>query len=204
MTTIVRRLGELSECPYRPDEKVVALTFDDAPAVNTEAVLDALARCEVAATFFVVGRSVENRPDLVRRIADEGHVVGNHSWSHPRLEELDDAAIVDEFTRTGTVVADTIGTPVQLVRPPYSMQHADRLARLLAPHGYRAVVGWSVDPEDWSDVDAATVAARVVTDLKPGAIVLLHAGPGRNRPTATAVPWIVEAVRDLGYRFVTI
>ena len=202
MTVIARRLHALPDAPYASDEKVVALTFDDAPGPNTAPVLDALAACGTPATFFVVGQNVERDPGLIARIVAEGHSVGNHSWTHTHLPELDDLTVVDEFTRTGALVTELTQRPVHLARPPFSMTHAQRLTALLEPLEYTAVVGWSVDPRDSEGHDAMTITETVVQQLQPGAIVLLHAGHNEEQSTAAAVKHIVQAAKVLGYRFV--
>jgi len=204
VTVIARRLHEMPGAPYAPDEKVVALTFDDAPGPNTAPVLDALATCGAPATFFVVGEHVERHAELMARIVDEGHAVGNHSWTHTRLEELDNQTLLDEFSRTGALANEYTHAPVHQARPPFAMTQASRLAALLEPLGYTAVVGWSVDPRDWEGHDAMTITETVVQQLQPGAIVLLHAGHGEGRSTAAAVRHTVQAGRLLGYRFVTL
>ncbi|MFN8027176.1 MAG: polysaccharide deacetylase family protein [Acidimicrobiia bacterium] len=203
MTEIARRLHALPDSPYPTDEKVAALTFDDAPGPNTAPVLDALAALGVTATFFVVGRKAERAPELLRRIVDEGHVIGNHSYEHTALGQMSDTAIRDDFARTGDIVAGITGVTMERARPPYSMSQASRLAMLLDPLGYSAVVGWSIDPRDWEGHDATAVTDHVVEQLHPCAIVLLHAGSGRDQSTAAAIPPIVKAARVLGYRLVT-
>jgi peptidoglycan-N-acetylglucosamine deacetylase len=204
VTVVARSLQQLPESPYAPDEQAVALTFDDAPGSLTGPVLDALAAARVHATFFVTGRNVEQSPELVTRIAAEGHAIANHSWSHTRLEELDDLSLIDEFARTGSLVTEITGRPVHQARPPFTMTQAHRLGTLLDPLGYSAVVGWSIDPRDWEGHDTMTITETVVEQLHPGAIILLHAGHGEGRSTAAAVKHVVQGARVLGYRFVTL
>ena len=204
MTVVARSLRQLPDSPYAADERVVALTFDDAPGPNTAPVLDALAACATAATFFVVGTDVEARPELVARIAEEGHALGNRSWTHTRLEELDDAAVVDEFARTDALVTEITGKALHRARPPSVMSQAARLAHLVQRLGYTAVVGWSIDPGDGKDHDPMAITERVVDGLVPGTIVRVHAGAGEPRSTAEAVTRIVQAGHVLGYRFVTL
>jgi len=204
VTVVARSLRQLPGSPSALDEKVVALTFDGAPGPDTEPVLDALAAGDTAATFFVRGAGVEAQPELLARIVEEGHALGNHSWTHPRLEELDDAAVVDEFARTHALVTEITGTVMRHARPPYAMSQAPRLAHLVQRLGYTAVVGWSVDPSHRNGQDAMAVTEHVIAGLVPGTIVLLHAGPGELRSTAEAVPRIVQAGHVLGYRFVTL
>jgi len=100
--------------------EAIGLTFDDGPSKWTLEVLDLLARFEARATFFVIGRRVVEQPDVVRRIAAEGHEIGNHTWSHPALAtDCDAAGIRDELGRASDAIADVVGTTPVLFRPPH-------------------------------------------------------------------------------------
>jgi peptidoglycan/xylan/chitin deacetylase (PgdA/CDA1 family) len=210
VTVVARRLHQLPGSTHPPDEKVAALTFEDAPGPDTAPVLDALAACRARGTFFVVGANTDAAPDLLRRIVGEGHAIGNQSWSGTRLEELGDAAITDAFARVDARLTQfTGGAVTRLARPPSSMAQAPRLATLVAPLGYTAVVGWSIDAADGQGRDASTITGQVVEELHPGAIVRIHAGAGTpgsgtGSATANAVARIVRAGRVLGYRFITL
>lgn len=202
---VVRRLHDLPGAASAPDEPVVALTFDDGPTEHTDEILDALAAREVRATFFVLGAAAERRPAVLERIAAVGHTIGNHSWSHPRIETLDDDDVLADFTRTHDLVAELTRQTVRWARPPYRPREAPRLARILEPLGYRAIVTWSVAPRDWATIDADAIVDDTVQALRPGAIVLLHDGGGDDRrATAAAVPRILDAGRARGYRWVAL
>lgn len=190
------------------DQPVVALTFDDGPSPHTAEVLDILARSQVKATFFVIGQNVERHPDLARRIVAEGHAIGNHTYSHPLwaaaetpgrvAQELDDAAAA---IQEATGIYPTLFRPPHGWRSPWMVHLAHRKDYL--------VVTWSVSPDDWRRPSPQVVVGRVLRQVQPGAIILLHDGletraspPMQN--TVDALPAIIERLVAQGYRFVTI
>jgi peptidoglycan/xylan/chitin deacetylase (PgdA/CDA1 family) len=151
-------------------ERVAALTFDDGPdPASTPELLDLLARHGARATFFLVGTRAARHPDLVARIADGGHAVGYHSWDHPSLPRLGQAAIARQLARTRAALGPRA---TRLMRPPYGDQSL--ASHLAARRQGLVVVGWSVDGVDWAGEPADAIAARVLEGLHPGAIVLLH------------------------------
>ena len=183
---------------YPPAVTTVALTFDDGPDPTwTPHVLDVLARHGVRATFFMLGQEVAAHPDLARRVAAEGHVVANHTWSHPHLTGLRPDQFSAEIDRTTTLLESVTGIPVTCVRPPGGAIDAgvrDQLAsRGLAP------VGWNVDSRDWSRPGAGAVTNLVLAGLQPGAVILMHDGGGDRSQTVTALTAILDAIdrRDL-------
>ncbi len=183
-----------------PDSRAVCLTFDDGPhPVYTPRVLDALARQRVTATFFVVGQMAERHPELVRRIAAEGHVLANHSWSHANPEALDAATLIDEVRRTADLIASLTGVRPALFRPPHGKLTASKLVRLWLAR--QSVVLWSVDPRDHDAGPAEAV--RTFLALHPwqgGDVVLLH---DVHEEAARLVPLTAEAVRARGLQFTT-
>lgn len=190
----------------RTSQRVMALTFDDGPdPATTPALLDTLARLGARATFFVVGSRAERYPDLIARIAAEGHEIGNHSWSHPSLPTLSSAEITTQIDRTRAALGPLGRT---LLRPPYGDQDF-RTNRIARRFGYRVVL-WSISGADWMGHDAAALADRIVGQAAPGAIVLLHdslcsfenAAYCDRSPTIEAVAKVVEALPD--YAFVTV
>ncbi|WP_213280803.1 polysaccharide deacetylase family protein [Cellulomonas hominis] len=179
--------------------RCVALTFDDGPGPDTGTLLDELAARDVPATFFVVGRQAQAYPDLVAREHAEGHVIGNHTWTHPDLRTLGPEQVADELDRTARAVADATGEPPVLVRPPYGAVD-DQLLSVLAGRGETAVL-WDVDTEDWKNRDAAETARRALDGVHPGAIVLMH---DVHPSTVQAVPALVDQLRAQGYTLVTV
>lgn len=190
----------------RTAEKALALTFDDGPdPQSTPQVLDALARLGMKATFFVIGARAARHPELIARIAAEGHEIGNHGWDHPSLPEIPPAEVAGQIARTRAALAPHGGT---LLRPPYGHQTLGTY-RAARRAGYRVVM-WSCAAADWSGDDAQTLAARVLAGAGPGSIVLLHDSlysfdDARHRdrtPTIQALERIAAGLP--GYRFVTV
>jgi peptidoglycan/xylan/chitin deacetylase (PgdA/CDA1 family) len=191
---------------------VVALTFDDGPSVWSEQILDLLAAHDAHATFFVLGAAItaETRA-TARRIVEQGSELGNHTFSHPSLPTLDDAAIHDELARASTAIEDASGITLRYWRPPY-FHVDDRVRKAVAPLGLREV-GCSVQPRDWI-WDADETVRFVSAKLQPGSIVDLHDGrppaepAGLSSPTreatVAAVGAIVDDIRDRGLRSVTV
>lgn len=181
----------------------VALSFDDGPDPEvTPAVLDALADHAARATFFAIGRRLEAHPRLARRIAAEGHELGNHSWRHSRWQNFFGAAAQGhEIARGARAIAAVTGRPATpLYRPPIGLK-CPAFAR--AAHKARlTLVGWSLSSQDTQTSDPERIAARVLRRIRPGDVVLLHDGhdrPGRHRPAcARAVPLILDGLRRKG------
>lgn len=179
--------------------KCVALTFDDGPVQQTADLLDVFAAKGVRATFFVVGKNVKAHPELIKRMVAEGHVVGNHTYDHPQLTRLSEAAIRKELQTTNALVADASGVTPDLLRPPYGATNSG-VASVAAGLGMSQIV-WSVDPLDWKDRNSATVTSRVLAAAKPGAIILSH---DIHATTRAAYAGIVDALQAKGYVLVTV
>ena len=171
----------------------MALTFDDGPYPSTTpALLAALGG--VRATFFLWGEHAEAHPALVREIAAAGHVIGNHTWTHPRLTGLPPQARDQEVRRTQDLLASLTGVRPVLFRPPYG-DTDDAVAETVAAHGLTEVL-WTVDTRDWAGASADEIVAAAGRGA-PGGVVLLHEG----RPaTVAAVPRILAALAARGLR----
>ena len=184
-------------------ERVVALTFDDGPTAGpTEALLAALARHRVKATFFLVGQSIEAHPDQARAIAAAGHQIGNHSYSHRRMVFKSPSFIRSEVERAEAVI-ESIGYRGEPVfRPPFGKKLV-YLPHYLGRRGIPTIM-WDVEPE--SDLAASTddIVRRTVDEVRPGSIILLHVMvPARAHSLRAVEPIVVELARR-GYRFVTV
>ncbi|GGJ04803.1 hypothetical protein GCM10010885_12430 [Alicyclobacillus cellulosilyticus] len=188
------------------DRKAIALTFDDGPDdVWTPQILRILAQYQVKATFFCVGQRVQQSPRVLQQIYREGHVVGNHSWSHPNLTRLSPAEVRAEVERTSDEIQRLLGVRPYLFRPPYGAL-SDEVIREVVAMGYK-IVFWNVDSLDWAGLTGPQVAANVLAHAGPGAIVLMHSagGTGEGRePTVQSLPYIIVTLRRFGYTFVTV
>jgi peptidoglycan/xylan/chitin deacetylase (PgdA/CDA1 family) len=186
------------------NDKVIALTFDDGPhPENTPRLLDILKKNDVVATFFMVGTNAEEYPDIVKRVYDEGHEIGTHSWNHAKLTDLTlDEVMVDQYGRANDAIEAATGLRALIDRPPYGAMTED-----LAEQIGREQILWSVDPEDWKYKDADTVYDHVVNGssnggyVKDGAIILSH---DIHSTTIDAYERIIPALKAEGYKFVTV
>jgi peptidoglycan/xylan/chitin deacetylase (PgdA/CDA1 family) len=185
-------------------KKLIALTFDDGPDEKTPDILDLLDEHQALATFFVLGRQVEGREDVLKRAVESGHELGNHSFSHPRFAELQPGEIEEELVRTSNAIQKAVGLRPRLMRPPYGLG-MDRAAPVARRLGLKPVL-WSINPKDWMQTEPQPIT-KVILDARPGAVVVLHDGAahGEDRsPTVAALNNAVPALRDLGYGFVTL
>ena len=184
----------------RTERAEVALTFDDGPhPTHTPALLDILAARRQRATFYVIGRLVQRHPDIARRIVAEGHELGNHTWTHPTLSRLGDAAVLREIDRTQDIIWQTVGHLPVTMRPPYGA-FTPRQARMLQAQRFLPTIIWSVDPQDWRRPGPAVVADRMVRGARPGAIILAH---DIHAPTIRAVPAALDGLLARGLTSVT-
>ncbi len=205
------------------DRRRIALTFDDGPSPITPAVLDVLKKFAVPAAFFVCGRNAEEYPQVIARIRDEGHLIGNHSYSHPYLYFLSPQAIAVELDRAQQAIAAAAGREPALFRPPFGARWFG-LYPLLRQRGME-LVNWSVAADEGS-LPGAQLASRLTRALHPGAIVLLHDGhqvrqgvmeklklrahapadprqsPGHAQALLEALPLLIEGARNAGYEWV--
>ncbi len=190
-------------------DKRIALTFDDGPSGSgsTDQVLDLLDRFAIKATFFVVGQQVDANPDRVRRAFDSGHLIANHSVSHPAFSTLSRARMVAEIDSVNAGLAD-LGIPVPVFfRPPYGDRDGTDLSETLDERTMRAVL-WTIDSRDWEIHDAPTVHRNVLRDLRQAwqrdeltNIVLFH---DIQPHTPSVVESLIPDLVDEGCTFVTV
>ncbi|CAI6053702.1 Peptidoglycan-N-acetylglucosamine deacetylase [Paenibacillus sp. JJ-100] len=189
-----------------PSTKQVALTFDDVPDPRfTPQVLDILKKYKVHATFFVVGSRAEKHPQLVKRMVREGHVVGNHSYNHPEFSKLSMTAFRRQILHTGDIINRLTGYTPKMIRPPYGDINEEQL-RWAARQHY-SIVNWNVDSLDWKGLSKEEVKQNILSAVKPGSIVLQHAGGGTGsnlQGTIDALPEVIEELRNRGYELVTL
>jgi len=186
-------------------QKVVALTFDDGPHPTfTPEILAALDKYGVKATFFMIGRRMEQYPQLVRQVLARGHAIGNHTYTHPHNIEADTPAqIIRELDMCEQVIERMTGRRASLFRPPLGLVNGT-VAAIAQDEGYRTIL-WTVSADHHDAPTPKAMAERVLRRVRPGAIILAHDGTFRTRwKDAAAVPLIIQALRRQGYAFVTV
>jgi peptidoglycan/xylan/chitin deacetylase (PgdA/CDA1 family) len=189
------------------DRKQVTLTFDDGPAeMFTDQILDVLREHRAPGTFFVCGRNVEKRPEILKRIVAEGHAVGNHTLTHPYLFFKSRRLMAEEIDRTQEIIERVVGFRPKIFRPPYGSRWFG-LVPTLEARGMK-LIQWSAMGYDWVK-DAEGIVASVLKQVHPGAVILLHDGretrdPSEvdRAPTVKALPEIIRSLRSQGYEFV--
>jgi len=183
-----------------------ALTFDDAPDERfTPQILAILAKHKVKATFFLLGTLAKQHPDMVARIVQGGHVVGNHMNRHAYLPKLSDEAYRNDLQASEQVLQSLIGYAPRLLRPPYGAIRPDQL--LWAAEQHYVTVNWDVDSQDWRGLTKEQVKANVLGHVHPGCIILQHSGTGASgnlAGTVQALPEIIAQLRSMNYELVTI
>ncbi|KUL36978.1 oligosaccharide deacetylase [Streptomyces sp. NRRL F-4489] len=179
-------------------DREIALTFDDGPDPRyTPEILQLLRRHRARATFFVVGECALAFPDLLHYIAEEGHTIGNHTWTHPQLTALPPGEVRAELGRTSALIEEILGSAPTLARAPYG--DWDPLSLAVCNDLGMSPVGWSVDSEDWTRPGPERIADTVLDELGPGAIVLCHDGGGDRLQTVQALEWYLPELLDQGY-----
>ena len=174
----------------------IALTFDDSPnEALTERLLDGLRERGAHATFFIIGQQIEGQEALLRRMAAEGHQIGNHTFTHRRL---DNSGIVGlhELERTEELLSATLGGSGYWVRPPWGFASAETLRETTVP-----LIHWSLDTKDWSVRDAEKIAQDVIDHAQSGDIVLLHDAYASSVDAALKA---IDVLQSRGYEFVTV
>jgi len=160
-------------CQFQTDAREVAITFDDGPDEKTEQILDMLKEAGFKASFFCIGQKMEKHPRLTQRIVDDGHLLGNHTWSHDSMFPLFlPARINQELVRTNTLIEQHTGQANLFFRPPYGVTNpfVSRGIRGI----FKKVIGWNVRSLDTTNRSKEQVLRRITKNLQPGQIILLH------------------------------
>lgn len=179
------------------DNKKVAITFDDGPnAQYTPFLLDGLKSRDVKATFFLIGQNIAGNEELLKRMKEEGHLIGNHSYYHSELYKLPLEKACMEVRQTNELIYDITGYEPEFLRPPFGAW--DRQCE--CPENMIPVY-WDVDPLDWKSKDASSVVQRVLEDVEDGDIILLH---DIYKSSVEAALTIIDCLKDKGYEFVTV
>ncbi|MFI2432902.1 polysaccharide deacetylase family protein [Streptomyces sp. NPDC018693] len=182
------------------EAKCIALTFDAGPGKHTAGLLDILKDKQVPATFFLLGkRHIDTYPQLVVRMADEGHEVASHTWTHRILTELEPDEIREELRRPNEEIERLTGRRPTLMRPPQGRTN-DTVHRISSELGLAEVL-WTVTAKDYTTTDSALIQRRVLDQADRDGIILLH---DIYDGTVPAVPGIIDALKARGYVFVTV
>ena len=179
------------------EKKKIALTFDDGPhPVYTPEMLDLLKEKNIKATFFLLGEQVEKYPDIVKRMNDEGHLIGNHSYKHEQLSKLSSVQACSQVNRTNELIYAITGKYPEYLRPPFG----DWKDRLDCEVNMIEVL-WDVDTLDWSSQNKDKVVSKVMKNVEEGDIILMH---DSYESTVKATAEIIDRLQKDGYEFVTV
>ena len=178
-------------------KKKIALTFDDGPHPEyTPMLLEGLKERNVSAAFFLMGKNAEKYPEIVERMYKEGHTIGNHSYSHVQLSEMEELEACKEMTKANEVIKNIIGKTPDYIRPPFGAwsHNLDCITNMI-------VVLWDVDPLDWKCQNTDLVVKRVVSNVEEDDIILLH---DSYETTVEATFQIIDTLEKEGYEFVSL
>ena len=181
----------------KKNRKVVALTFDDGPnPATTNQALDTLSKYGIKATFFVLGKNVSGNEEILKRMKSDGHVIGNHSWSHPVLSKLSLDEAKKQITDTEAALTKVLGSSSKLMRPPYGAITDDIRNSLDL-----SFIMWDVDSLDWKSKNEASILTEIQREVKNGSIILMH---DIHVETVNALPKVIDYLKEQGYEFVTV
>lgn len=177
--------------------KKIAITFDDGPNPDyTEDLLEGLKERGVKATFFLLGKEVEKYPEIVKKIHEDGHLIGTHSYEHVNLSSLCDSAAIEQVDKTNTAIYNVTGEYPQYIRPPYGCWKCN-----LDYETTMIEVLWDIDPLDWKTDNSDVIAKRVVEKVQENDIILLH---DASESSVNAAIKIIDQLEEQGYQFVTV
>jgi len=199
---VIKRIG-------KQQGKVISITFDDGPDPSyTPKILDILKKYNIKATFFVVGQNAEANPDIIQRMYNEGHEIGNHSFTHPNIAEISSIQTVFELNSTQRVIEAITGHSTILFRPPYNADATlssldDYTPTIRAQKLGYITIGESIDPNDWQAPKPDELYKRVMADINDGNVILFHDAGGNRDSTVEELPVIIETLLKQGYTFKT-
>ena len=193
--------NSLANLPPSKENPVIALTFDDGPGKYTDELLDILKAKDVKVTFFVLGDCVPGYPATVKRVLDEGHELGSHTYSHMVMNKASEADVRDQLTKANASIYNATGQYPTVFRPPQGASNDQLLA--ITKEFELPVINWAWQscPEDWANRDANYVANHVIDNAANGHVVLLH---DIHRTTIDSVEAMIDGLKAKGYRFATV
>ena len=185
------------------DRMEIALSFDDGPHPRlTPLILGILKEYGIRATFFMIGENVEYYPLAARAVAEAGHEIGNHTFSHRRFNRMSEAEMLQEIRACEQAIASVSETPVHFIRPPEGQMN-DTMRRMIGSLDYRIIL-WDVDTRDWAHTSPAEIARHILDTVQAGDIILMHDFIGYDSPTPEALRLVIPELLERGYHFVTV
>lgn len=186
------------------DQKIVALTFDDGPNKKTDEILKVLDELGIKATFFIVGKAVEDNPDELKKIVQAGHEIGNHTYSHKRMVAKPPSFIKKEIERTDQLIKEAGYQKEILFRPPYGKKLLGLPYHL--KNNNKKTIMWDIEPNSIAATAQypAQIVKHVEENVRPGSIILLHIWGYSTTDTRESVNGIVHNLREKGYKFTTV
>ncbi len=177
--------------------KQVALTYDDGPDPRyTEQILDVLAEEDIHATFFLMGKQVEQYPEIVKKMGNEGHLLGNHTYSHININRTPEIRVREEIGRTNQLICSSSGITPEFFRPPFGCNQEKLFKQMgLIP------VFWTLDTLDWQSQNAPAVVNHILKHVKDDDIILMH---DEFASTVEATRILIPKLKEMGYTFVTV
>ncbi len=193
--TATERKNNVYHC-HSNDEMKIALTFDDGPhPILTPKILDILAQYHIKATFFAVGENVINYPNVVERIQKEGHELGNHTYTHDRIDKR-------EIERCERAIYELTDYQTKLFRPPEGLINSVVL-KTTCDLGYDIIL-WDIDTRDWDHTAPNEICNNVIKNIRVGSIILMHDYISYNSPTPEALEKMIPILLESGFKFVTV
>lgn len=193
------RHGEAPEANAKVEVKEapkIALTFDDGPSVYTESLLEGLEKRNVKVTFFVIGKSAQESPEIVKKESEGGHLIGNHTYNHLEITRVSDEKAKEEIEKTNQLLEEILGKKTEYIRPPFGAWQKNLEKELdVIP------VGWTIDTLDWTTANVEEIVNKVVTRVKENDIILLH---DCYDSSVRAALRIVDILQKEGFEFVTV
>jgi chitin deacetylase len=185
------------------DENVIALTFDDSPTEYTEDVLNILAERNINATFYSIGQSIEKYPDVTKMIVQQGHELGNHSYSHARFLLKSQSFIKNEIEKTNELIREA-GYEGEITFRPPNGKKLFGLPWYLSQNNIKTIT-WDIEPDTYFNEDADAIKQYVLENVKPGSIILMHPFcKTACEADREALPEIIDELKNKGYSFVTV
>lgn len=185
-------------------QRVVAITFDDGPnPVYTPQILEIFSEAKGKATFFMIGEQMRNHPEVVKQVCDQGHEIGNHTFTHPKLSQLSIQDCLKEIEETEKLIEELAGRKPVIFRPPYLDYHQETVS-LLQKKSYPMIGALNLEAQDWEQPGVEHILGKSREAVKNGSILIFHDGYGDRSQTIEAVRMLVSELTSQGYQLVTV